>query len=72
MGCLCLTLEALLVDLTAEVAAEGVGVWAATGCRAVAGRGFDAEPPSIVSDISIAPFTSPMGPVPLPLEAGSA
>lgn len=60
------------MELTAEVAAGVVGVWAAPGCRAVAGRGFDAAPPSIVSEMSIAPFTSPRGPAPPALEAGCA
>ena len=60
--------ETALVALTAGAA----GVWAGTGFRAVAGRGFDEEPPSIASDTSMAPFTSPREPAPPPLEAGSA
>ena len=54
--------EVLLVDLAAGLAAGAVGVWAATGCRAAAERGCDEEPPSRVSDTSMAPFTSPRGP----------
>ena len=70
--CLDLTREASLVDITAGRAAGVVGVWAATGGRAVAGRGCDEEPPSRASDTSIAPFTSPRGPLPPLLAAGPA
>ena len=55
----------------AEVTAGVVGVWAAAAGRDGAGRGLDEEPPSIASDTSIAPFTSPMEPAPPPLEAGA-
>jgi hypothetical protein len=60
-----------LVDLDAGLAAGVVGVWAAAGCRAAAGRGCDEEPPSRVSDTSIAPLTSPRGPDPLLLAGGA-
>ena len=71
-GCLDLTREASLVDLAAGLAAGVVGVWAATGGRARAGRGADEEPPSKASDTSIASFTSPRGPALPPLAAGAA
>jgi hypothetical protein len=66
-GCLDLAREVSLVALTVGVAS----FWAATGCRAVAGRGCDEEPPSRASDTSIASFTSPSGPAPPRLEAGA-
>ena len=64
--------EVSLVDLTAGRVAGAVGDWAAAGCRAGAGRRGDEEPPSRASDTSIAPFTSPKGPLPPLLAAGPA
>jgi hypothetical protein len=71
-GRLDLTREASLVDPTVGLAAGAFGVWAATGGRVVAGRRGDEEPPSSVSEMSIAPFTSPKGPAPPLLGAGVA
>ena len=64
--------EVSLVDLTPGLAAGAVGVWAAPGCRTAAGRGEGDEPPSKVSEMSIAPFTSPKGPAPLRVAPGAA
>ena len=71
-GCLDLTREVSLVDLTAGLAAGAAGVWAATGCRTAAGRRCADDPPSRDSETSIAPFTSPKGPDPPLLAAGAA
>jgi hypothetical protein len=71
-GGLNLAREASLVDLAAGLAAGAVGVGAATGGRAAAGRGVDEEPPSKASDRSMAPLTSPRGPALTALEAGAA
>ena len=71
-GRLDLAREVSLVALTAGLAVGAVGVWAAAGCRAAAGRGGGDEPPSRASDTSIAPFTSPKGPRPPLLAAGPA
>ena len=60
------------MDPAVGLAAGAFGVWAATGGRVVARRRDDEEPPSSVSEMSIAPFTSPKGPAPPLLGAGVA
>lgn len=60
------------MDVAARLAPGAAGVWLAAGCRVAAGRGWDEELPSKVSEISIAPLTSPRGPDPPLVEAGAA
>ena len=59
------------MEPAAGLAAGALDVWAVAGFRAVARRGCDEEPPSRVSDTSIAPFTSPKGPAPPALGLGA-